>query len=118
MFKKFMYLISVIFGIFFVFKIFSREEKKLEFKYPEAKEKDFVKKEIPKTKVSKTELNSRQRDILKLITKRKVLLPSDIYALHPDVSTRTLRRDMTSLVESNLVRQEGNTRDTRYFLNS
>ena len=61
-------------------------------------------------------LNDRQLKILKLIEKRKVLLPSDIYSLHPQVSTRTLRRDMTTLANKNIVKQEGSTRDTRYIL--
>ena len=116
MFKKIMYLISVVLGIFFVFRLFSGKCKKLEFKYPEIEGEILSRKEVPNVSVSKTKLNGRQKDILKLMNKRKMLLPSDIYALHPNVSTRTLRRDMTSLVESNLVKQEGNTRDTRYIL--
>jgi hypothetical protein len=64
----------------------------------------------------RNKLNTRQIEILKLYRKSVILLPSDIYSLHPNVSTRTLRRDMSSLVELGLVIQEGTTRDTRYLL--
>jgi predicted DNA-binding transcriptional regulator YafY len=50
--------------------------------------------------------------------KKKVVLPSQIYDLYPEVSTRTLRRDMDVLVELGFVRQEGSTRDTKYILNN
>jgi hypothetical protein len=61
-------------------------------------------------------LNDRQIAIMQLFSGRDILLPSEIYALHPNVSTRTLRRDMTLLVDLGLVIQEGSTRDTRYLL--
>lgn len=118
MFKKFVYFLSMILGIFFVFKMFSKEKSfpKLQYIPEKEPEKKVLKRTIPNTNIE-GKLNERQREILKLIKKREVLLPSDIYALHPNVSTRTLRRDMTSLVETNLVRQEGSTRDTKYILN-
>ncbi len=118
MFKKITYLLSMILGIFVVLKLFKGENITTSLKYPIQEKQNPKKEDITKEKVVHTKLNSRQKDILKLINRRKLLLPSDIYALHPNVSTRTLRRDMTSLVESNLVRQEGSTRDTRYILNS
>lgn len=114
MFKKIMYLISVILGIFFVSKLLKKEP--ISFDSPILNKEPETKKENLK-RVNTKNLNSRQKEILKLLNKREVLLPSDIYTLHPNVSTRTLRRDMTSLVEENLVRQEGSTRDTKYILN-
>jgi len=115
MFKKFLSLISTILGVFFFFKLFSKKNT-YNFRYEEKKDstKELQMKKIA-TAVRKT-LNSRQKETIKLLQKRKVLLPSDIYELHPDVSTRTLRRDMTSLVELGIVKQEGSTRDTRYIL--
>jgi len=108
----------MILGIFVVLKLFKGRNVVTSFKHP-IQEKENPKKEyITKERVVHTKLNDRQKDILKLMKKRKLLLPSDIYALHPNVSTRTLRRDMTFLVEANFVRQEGSTRDTRYILNS
>lgn len=115
MFKKLLSFISTVVAVLFFFKLFSKK-KTYTFKYEEKKEptKGLQMKKIA-TAVRKT-LNSRQKEIIKLLQKRKVLLPSDIYELHPDVSTRTLRRDMTSLAELGIVKQEGSTRDTRYIL--
>lgn len=117
MFKKITYLLSMILGIFLVFKLVNKEKiHTLALTYPKEIKKIPEKKEI--IKINYPNLNKRQKDILKLINKRRVLLPSDIYALHPNVSTRTLRRDMTVLVERDLVKQEGSTRDTKYILNN
>ena len=114
MFKKIFYIISILLGIAVVLKVSQTKEYKDDLdvfkpikREPEVK---YVKKRNLKN------LNSRQLEILKLLEKRKVLLPSDIYLLHPQVSTRTLRRDMTSLVNFNLVQQEGSTKDTKYIL--
>lgn len=117
MFKKITYLLSMILGIFLVFKLTNKEKaKSLKPSYSDEEIKEPERKEI--ANIDKVNLNKRQKDILKLINKRRVLLPSDIYELHPNVSTRTLRRDMTVLVENNLVKQEGSTRDTKYILNN
>lgn len=117
MFKKITYLLSMILGIFLVFKLVNKEKvKTMQLTYPDKIDKLPIKKES--VKLNDSNLNKRQKDILKLINKRRVLLPSDIYALHPSVSTRTLRRDMTVLVERDLVKQEGSTRDTKYILNN
>ncbi len=118
--KKAVYLLSTILGTVLVFKLFKSKRIASDFQFSNIEEKKVFEKEDTMNKVSeesvKEELNKRQKDILKLITKRKVVLPSDIYALHPNVSTRTLRRDMTTLVDLNMVKQEGSTRDTRYIL--
>jgi predicted HTH transcriptional regulator len=114
--RKTIYILSTILGAVLIFKLFS--QKKEIFtplnKYPELK----LKKEsqVKKVEVKNRNLNQRQQAILKLIKRRKVVLPSDIYALNPNVSTRTLRRDMDVLVELGLVNQEGSTRDTKYIL--
>ncbi len=113
MFKKLWYVISLLLGIFIFLKLSkSREYSEKEIEFPKV-----LKNSRPITKKRNLKhLNSRQLDILKLLGKREVLLPSDIYALHPQVSTRTLRRDMTSLVELGMVKQEGSTKDTKYIL--
>lgn len=116
MFKKITYVISIILGIFFVSKLFKNEVPS--FNSVGTKEGTPVKKEEVVKRVNTKNLNSRQKEILKLMNKRQVLLPSDIYALHPNVSTRTLRRDMTSLTQLGIVKQEGSTRDTKYILNT
>ena len=121
MYKKIIYILSAIFGVLLAFKLVTKlksqsSTKEYSFKAKETVEKKPVVKPRIAPKISKNVLNERQREIVKLLEKRQILLPSDIYALHPQVSTRTLRRDMTSLVELNVVRQEGSTRDTKYIL--
>lgn len=113
--KKIWYLISIMFGIGLFFKLFrDRKYCTEQYETPMPQSKGTRTKDIGK-RVLKG-LNARQVDILKIIEKRKILLPSDIYELQPQVSTRTLRRDMTSLVQLGLVKQEGSTKDTRYIL--
>ena len=119
MFKNLVSLVSTIFGVLFFFKLFSKKDH-YSFKY-ESKEtiKKEPNKEIKGKKIDSSvlkKLNERQKKTLQLLKKREVLLPSDIYELHPDVSKRTLRRDMTSLGELGIVKQEGSTRDTKYIL--
>lgn len=114
--KKTIYILSAILGTVLFFKLIS--QKKEIFtplnKYPELKPKKESQEK--KIEVKNKNLNQRQQAIMKLIKRRKVVLPSDIYALNPNVSTRTLRRDMDVLVEMGLVEQEGSTRDTKYIL--
>jgi len=108
-------IVSILLGIFVVFRIFSKHSKVLEDK-EETKDRNL--KYIPPVYTNKKSLNERQKGILKLMNKKKVVLPSEIYDLYPNVSTRTLRRDMDVLVNLHLVRQEGNTKDTKYILNN
>ncbi|OGC44471.1 hypothetical protein A2400_00915 [candidate division WS6 bacterium RIFOXYB1_FULL_33_14] len=115
MFKKLWYVISLLLGIFVFLKLF-RSKEYLQEQVEHFKPLREPKVVTPTKKRNLRSLNSRQLKILKLLEKRKVLLPSDIYSLHPQVSTRTLRRDMTSLVELNIVKQEGSTKDTKYIL--
>jgi len=114
--KKTVYLLSTVLGTVLLFKLFSRKREEFEplSQYPRLKpfKETIGKKVVPISK----KLNERQATIMKLVGKRKVVLPSDIYALNPNVSTRTLRRDMDVLVELGLVKQEGSTRDTKYIL--
>lgn len=63
-------------------------------------------------------LNERQVKILELFKEKDVLYPSEIYEVLPEVSTRTIRRDMTALANLDLVEQIGSTRDTYYLLSS
>lgn len=114
--KKAVYLLSTVLGTVLLFKMFSKKKERFEpsSQYPkfEPFNESLDKKVIHISK----KLNVRQELIMKLIKKRKVVLPSDIYELNPSVSTRTLRRDMDVLVELGLVKQQGSTRDTKYIL--
>ena len=60
-------------------------------------------------------LNKRQLKILEKISQEKSMNPSEIYDLSPDVSTRTIRRDMDTLTDLGLVTQEGSTKATTYI---
>lgn len=61
------------------------------------------------------DLNERQNRILMELKCRGEISPSEIYRLQPNVSTRTLRRDMDVLVKAGIVRQDGNTKSTKYI---
>lgn len=97
-------------GVLFFFRLISSKEQTMEI--PTRHEKKKLENGV---KISG--LTPRQEEILKIFKKRDVVLPSDIYAVAPDLSTRTLRRDMDKLVSLGVVRQEGSTKDTRYFFN-
>lgn len=60
-------------------------------------------------------LNSRQLKILERIKEKGRMSPSQIYALVPNVSTRTVRRDMDKLVKTGFVTQRGTTKSTQYI---
>jgi predicted HTH transcriptional regulator len=105
-------ILSVLLGMFIIFKLISKQ--KVLPKEDENEEENLNHRFVSNSK----SLNERQRGILKLMQKKKVVLPSQIYDLYPEVSTRTLRRDMDVLVELGFVRQEGSTRDTKYILNN
>lgn len=59
-------------------------------------------------------LTERQNLILDNIKKKGKIYPTDLRLLLPDVSTRTIRRDMTKLTELKLVEQRGSTKSTYY----
>jgi predicted HTH transcriptional regulator len=122
MFKKFLGFLLSLIGIL-VFLDFLKRKKSVdifEFKEIKTEKKEIREKPIKDIdaiiRKYKKVLNSRQEGILRLYKKRTTLLPSDIYAVRPNLSTRTLRRDMDKLVNLNLVTQEGNTKNTRYLL--
>lgn len=109
--KKLWGFIIPIMGTALVLKyLYSNKRKSVEVKRKKRKSVSMP------TGNSRVKLNQRQKDIMKLFNRRSILLPSDIYAIEPNISTRTFRRDMTKLVQSGLVVQEGSTKDTRYIL--
>lgn len=61
-------------------------------------------------------LNERQEKALGLLMRKKSVHISEIEQLCPDVSRRTLQRDMTGLIECNLVRMKGSARQSNYEL--
>lgn len=73
----------------------------------------------PEVKVEKVEeknsgLNDRQIRILKVVKEKGIITPKDIQTLVPDVSSRTLRRDMDVLAKEKYISQKGSTKSTFY----
>ncbi len=105
-------------GAFLIFKLIT-ERKKEDEQIEEDGEitpkaaKDEVKK-VEKIEKKIYPINERQYKILAEIKEKGQLEPSEIYTLQPNVSTRTLRRDMDVLVAQGVVKQEGNTKSTKY----
>ena len=75
------------------------------------KEEKDLNKQGEKVGISLTE---RQKVILGDIEKKKKIYPINLKLLLPNVSTRTIRRDMTKLVELKLIEQKGSTKSTYY----
>jgi predicted HTH transcriptional regulator len=77
------------------------------------------KEEKPEVKIEKTEekilgLNERQARILKVVKEKGIVTPKDLQILVPDVSSRTLRRDMDVLAKEKYISQKGSTKSTFY----
>ena len=84
----------------------------------------FLRRQKSRTKLSSEEknigvnlsndLNARQALILNEVKKKGIISPAELYLLVPDVSPRTLRRDMNVLMRKGLIFQEGTTKSTTY----
>jgi len=115
----FLSILGFLFGAFLVYKIVSEKKESKEEKKEEKGEitpkavSDEVKK-IEKIEKKVYPINERQYKILATIKEKGRMEPSEIYALEPNVSTRTLRRDMDVLVKQGVVKQEGSTKSTKY----
>jgi predicted HTH transcriptional regulator len=59
-------------------------------------------------------LNERQARILKVVKEKGIVTPKDLQILVPDVSSRTLRRDMDVLAKEKYISQKGSTKSTFY----
>lgn len=116
--KKILGFLLPIVGIFLLLKYLGKQESPIREKLVEKRDRESSKRRIVQSlpKVIAEDLNSRQKDILKLFNKRDILLPTDIYSVAPDLSTRTLRRDMDKLEELGFILKEGSTKDTKYIL--
>lgn len=81
------------------------------------------KKELPKKvnrekifehKIESIKLTDRQERIVERLMQKGKMFPSQLQELLPEVSARTVRRDMTSLEKQGLVKQRGTTKSTYY----
>lgn len=104
-------LAGVVAGVFLITKLTHQETHGI----PTSKESD------PKPKLEDTPSgpkvdsgNDRQRKILELAKEKGIVTPKELQSRFPDVSTRTLRRDMDALAKAKLVSQRGSTKSTFY----
>jgi len=78
-------------------------------------EKKGINKTEPVVKEEKIEgLNSRQIKILNVVKEKGIITPKNLQSLVPDVSSRTLRRDMDALAKLKYISQKGSTKSTFY----
>jgi hypothetical protein len=61
-------------------------------------------------------LSMRKQKIMEIITKNKSLTVPELSDRFPEVSDRTLRRDMNALEDMGLVKRHGSTKATEYRL--
>ena len=59
-------------------------------------------------------LSERQKHIVSILEKDGKVYPSQLQEILPNVSTRTIRRDMNDLEKKNIVKQKGSTKSTYY----
>jgi len=112
----FLNILGFLFGAFLVYTAISKKKESKKEEKGEITPK-AVKDEVEKIeKIEKKiyPINERQYKILAMIKEKGKMEPSEIYALEPNVSTRTLRRDMDVLVKQGVVNQEGSTKSTKY----
>jgi predicted HTH transcriptional regulator len=108
--------------------IFIKREKDAEER-PVQKNKGLIPepKKLPKTvskekpKEDKVDLNletpklsNREKKIVKELIEKGKVYPSELQELLPNVSSRTIRRDMNGLEKLGLVEQKGATKSTYY----
>lgn len=104
-----------LFGLFLIIflKLMASKE------YPQS----LFQEDLPKSRVKVSNkknkdiqgLNGRESKILECIEEKGSLTPKEIYSLFPNFSSRTLRRDMDSLVARKFVKQSGVTKSTKYI---
>jgi len=76
---------------------------------------DYLGGEKDRAKFVKQELNKRQYEAVRLLQQRGVLTALE-YAQHFNVSKRTANYDLSALLEKGLIRQEGESRSSRFKL--
>lgn len=108
-------ILSLLIGLFILGSILKNrkdEDSKSELKEkPQTPDKKGIVQDSVKNIVG---LNKRQAEILAEVSRLKEITPSELYKLQPNVSSRTLRRDMDVLVNKGLISQDGSTKSTKY----
>lgn len=107
-------------------------EKQTSFIKDSIKDMSFIKKENVLNKntnndkgqnleIKKTNNNlvlkiARRNSILNIIKDKKIVNLKDIQVAFPDVSTKTIQREIMSLISEGLIKQEGKKRWARYMI--
>jgi len=107
---------GIFLGAFLITKLTHQETSTTHLSKESSVKKKEEKSEI---KIEKTEekilgLNERQVHILKVVKEKGIVTPRDLQILVPDVSSRTLRRDMDVLAKEKYISQKGSTKSTFY----
>ena len=104
-------LVGVVAGVFLIKKLVQQETQGPTLsKESDLKPKEEMKRSQPKI----GGLNERQQKIVETVKEKGIITPKELQELLPNVSTRTLRRDMDVLAKGKLVSQKGNTKSTFY----
>ncbi len=104
-------LAGVVAGVFLIKKLAHQETQESTL----GKESDLKPKEEMKLSQPKIDgLNARQQKIVETVREKGIITPKELQELLPNVSTRTLRRDMDVLAKRKLVSQKGSTKSTFY----
>lgn len=104
-------LAGVVAGVFLIKKLAHQETQESTL----GKESDLKPKEEMKLSQPKIDgLNERQQKIVETVREKGIITPKELQELLPNVSTRTLRRDMDVLAKGKLVSQKGSTKSTFY----
>lgn len=111
-------------GIFFVFGIMLgvrifKNRKSDDVLYQEVDIEPRVEKStiVMKSQSIGASLNNRQKRIIELIKEYGQVEMKLLRKEFPDVTSRTLRRDLTKLSDENIIYKEGSTKAATYYLN-
>jgi predicted HTH transcriptional regulator len=81
----------------------------------EGKKEEKRSNEVPSQQINPLKgLTDRQKSILEYLIEKRIAKPQELRKIAGNVSERTVRRDMTILVQRGLVFQEGTTKSTFY----
>jgi predicted HTH transcriptional regulator len=99
----------------------AKEDKEKPFRKAKAlkpKEKKLPKKVNKEDEIEEDietiKLSDRQKKVIKQLIEKDKMYPSELQDILPDVSARTVRRDMNDLEKKGLVEQKGTTKSTYY----
>jgi hypothetical protein len=97
---------------------FKKEPVKTETpKNTEEKTGNFVEPIVIKNKEEGPKKSDRREKIIEIIKEKKEVMIGDVTASFPDVSSKTIQRELTSLVEEGVLNKEGEKRWSKYFIN-